>query len=73
MREVELCMRYSDNCNRCPRNRICEREYQREMEQRSRGISGKRPSDLQVLWGSSQRASMRTQKKPGKARGQTKR
>lgn len=34
MREVELCMRYADNCNRCPRNRICEREYQREMMQK---------------------------------------
>ena len=37
------------------------------------GASGKRPSDLQVLRGSSQRASMPTQKKPGETRGQTKR
>ena len=66
MREVELCMRYADNCNRCPRNRICEVEYKTEMKQRSGDVSGKRPSDLQVLWGSSQRTSMRTQKKPGK-------
>ncbi len=72
MREIEYCMRYADNCKRCPKNRICEQEDQKEMDQRSGDVNGKRPSDLQILWGSSKGASMRTQKKPGKARGQAK-
>lgn len=73
MREVEFCMRYADNCKRCPKNRICEAEYNREMEQKSGGVSGKRPSNLQILWDSPKGASMQAQKKPGKTRGQAKR
>lgn len=23
---IELCFKYNSNCNRCPRNRICEEE-----------------------------------------------
>ena len=45
MREIELCMKYADNCKRCPQNRKCEEEYQKEMEQKS-GECGERPSDL---------------------------
>lgn len=32
MREIELCMRYADNCKRCPLNKRCEEEYRKEME-----------------------------------------
>ena len=70
MREIGYCMRYADNCNRCPLNRKCEREYQEEMEQKSCGVSEK---DLQVLRGSGRGTHLPTQKKPGKARGQAKR
>lgn len=35
MREIEYCMKYANTCKRCPLNRICESEYQREMEQKS--------------------------------------
>ena len=69
MREIELCMRYAENCNRCPLNRICERDYQLEMEQRAGGISAE---DLQVLRSGKRGSYMPTQKEPGKARGQTK-
>ena len=31
MREIELCMKYADNCKRCPLNKRCEEEYQREL------------------------------------------
>lgn len=70
MKEIELCMKYADNCKRCPKNRICEREYQIEMDERSGGVSEK---DLQVLWGSKRGSYMPTQKEPGKARRQAKR
>ena len=69
MREIELCMLYADNCTRCPLNMKCEEEYQKEMEQRSGGVSAK---DLQVLWGSKRRSHLPIQKEPGKTRGQTK-
>ena len=31
MREIEYCMRYADNCKRCPKNKKCEEEYRKEM------------------------------------------
>ena len=34
MREVELCMIYADNCKRCPLDKQCEEEYQKEMRQK---------------------------------------
>ena len=39
MRDIEYCMRYAANCNRCPKYRKCEREYQRELDQRNGGES----------------------------------
>ena len=62
MKEIELCMIY-DTCNRCPLNKKCEEEYQKEMEQKS-GESGGRPSDLQILRSSPKRTPMPTQKEP---------
>lgn len=56
MREIEFCMKYADSCNRCPRNRICEREYQREYGDEK---------DLQVLRSGRRKPYMPTQKKPG--------
>ena len=70
MSDLELCMKWAANCKRCPRNRRCEEEYRKEMEQKSGGVSAK---DLQVLWDSRRGSYMPTHKKPGKARGQTKR
>ena len=67
MREIELCMKY-DTCNRCPLNMKCEEEYQKEMEQKSGEVSGKRPSDLQILRSGSARTPMPTQTKPSKKR-----
>ena len=67
MKEIEYCMKYANTCKRCPLNRICESEYIKEMEQKS-GESGERPSDLQILWDSSQRTSMQTQDKPTEKR-----
>lgn len=64
MREIELCMKYADNCKRCPQNEKCEEEYQKEMEQKSGEVSGKRSGDLQILWDCSQRTPMPKQKKP---------
>ena len=69
--EVELCMVHADSCKRCPQNRICEEEYRIEMEQKSGDTDGH--GNVQILWDSSKGASMRSQKKPGKARGQAKR
>ena len=69
MREIEYCMRYANSCKRCPLNRICEGEYQRERESGGRG--GKRPSDLSVLRNSSERASMRTQEKQNQGHKRT--
>lgn len=34
MREIELCMVYADNCKRCPLDKQCEEEYQKEMGQK---------------------------------------
>ena len=68
MREIELCMKYADNCKRCPLNEKCENEYQREMEQKSGDANGKGLGDLSILWDSSQRTPMRTQKEPSKGR-----
>ena len=34
MREIELCMKYANDCKLCPLNKRCEEEYQREMEVR---------------------------------------
>jgi len=67
MREIELCMRYANTCKRCPLNRICEGEYQREMEQKS-GESGERPGDLQILRNRPKGTPMPTQKEPTKER-----
>ena len=67
MKEIELCMKY-DTCNRCPLNMKCEEEYQKEMEQKSGGKCGKRPSNVQVLWSGSARAYMSAQEKPTKER-----
>ncbi len=62
MREIELCMVYADNCKRCPQNKKCEEEYQREMEH------GKGLGDLQILRNRSKRTPMPTQEKPSKRR-----
>ena len=62
MSDLELCMKWAANCKRCPRNRRCEDEYRKEMEQKSGGVSAK---DLQVLWDSRRGSYMPTQKKPG--------
>ena len=50
MREIEYCMRYAENCNRCPLNRICEQEYQKEMEQRSGGVSENEHNNRSKIW-----------------------
>lgn len=68
MREIEFCMKYANTCKRCPLNTECEKEYQKEMEQKSGDPNGKGSSDLQILWDRSQRASMQTQDKPTKKR-----
>ena len=67
MREIEFCMKYADNCKPCPLNEKCEKEYQREMEQKS-GECGERPSDLQILRSGSKRTPMPTQKEPTEKR-----
>ena len=64
MKEIELCMKYADTCKRCPQNRICEGEYQREIEQKSGDANGH--GDLQILRNSSKGTSMPTQEKPSK-------
>ena len=64
MREIEYCMRYANTCKRCPLNRICEVEYQREMEQKSGDADGH--GDLSILWDSSKRTPMQAQEKPNK-------
>ena len=46
MREIELCMKYADNCKLCPLNEKCEKEYQKEMEQKSGDPDGEGSSDL---------------------------
>ena len=68
MREIELCMKYADNCNRCPLNQKCEEEYQKEMEQKSGDPNGEGSGDLQILRNSSKRTPMPTQKEPSKKR-----
>ena len=67
MREIELCMKYADNCKPCPLNQKCEKEYQKEMEQKS-GENGERPGDLQILWDSAKRTPMPKQKEPREKR-----
>lgn len=67
MREIELCMKYANTCKRCPLNRECEEEYQREMEQKS-GECGEGLSDLQILRNSAKRTPMPKQKEPSKGR-----
>lgn len=67
MREIEFCMKYANTCKRCPLNTECEKEYQKEMEQKS-GECGERLSDLQILRSGSARTSMPTQKEPSKRR-----
>ena len=68
MREIELCMKYADNCKRCPLNKRCEEEYQREMDGKVGECGGKRPGDMSILWGRSQRTPMPKQKEPSKER-----
>ena len=63
MRELELCMKYANDCKRCPLNKRCEEEYRKEMEQKSGGVSAK---DLQVLWGGFRKPYMSPQKEPSK-------
>ena len=46
MREIELCMKYADNCKLCPLNEKCEKEYQKEMEQKRGDPDGEGSSDL---------------------------
>lgn len=67
--EVELCMIYAD-CKWCPQNRVCEEEYNKEMEQKSGDTDGH--GNMQILWDSSKGSSMPSQKEPGKTRGQAK-
>ncbi len=65
MREIELCMKYANTCRRCPLNRICEEEYQKEMEQKS-GESGEK--DLSVLRCGKREPYMPTQEEPTEER-----
>ena len=67
MREIEFCMKYANTCKGCPLNKECEKEYQKEMEQKS-GECGERPSDLQILRNSAKGTPMPTQKEPSKRR-----
>ncbi len=68
MREIELCMKYANTCKRCPLNRECEKEYQKEMEQKSGDANGERPSDLQILRNNHKRTYLPTQEEPSKER-----
>ena len=68
MSEIELCMKYANTCKRCPLNRICEGEYQREMEEKSGDANGKGSGDLQKLRNSAKRTHLPTQAKPTEER-----
>ena len=65
MREIELCMKYADNCKRCPLNRKCEKEYQKEMEQKV-GECGEK--DLSVLRCGKREPHLPFQEKPTEKR-----
>ena len=60
MNELELCMKYANTCKRCPLNRVCEGEYQREEE------NHERHGDLSALRNRPKRAYMSTQKETSK-------
>lgn len=66
MREIEFCMKYANTCKLCPLNRECEKEYQKEMEQKSGDTDGH--GDLSILRNSAKRTPMPTQKEPSKGR-----
>ena len=65
MKAIEFCMKYANTCKRCPLNSKCEKEYQREIEQKS-GDSGEK--DLSVLRCGKRESHLPFQEKPTEKR-----
>lgn len=65
MSDLELCMKWAANCKRCPRNRRCEEEYRKEMEQKSGGVSAKERDNRRKVWKMDGHRKGREQKKNG--------